>query len=81
MLDTLYNQEYAVEAYGYEEREEGRREGRREGIKEGRMEGIKDTTLRLLKNFMESMGTTAEGALAALRIPKNEWDQYIPQLS
>ena len=65
MLDTLFDQEYAVEAYGREEREEG----------------IKDATVRLVKNLMESMGTTAEGALAALRIPKNEWEQYIPQLS
>ena len=69
MPDTLFDQEYAVEAYGHEEREEARREG------------IKDATVRLVKNLMESMGTTAEGALAALRIPKNEWEQYIPQLS
>lgn len=73
MPDTLFDQEYAVEAYGHEEREEGKKEG----IKEG----IKDATVRLVKNLMESMGTTAEGALAALRIPKNEWEQYIPQLS
>ena len=73
MLDTLFDQEYAVEAYGHEEREEGRKEG----IKEG----IKDATVRLVKNFMEAMGTTAENALTTLGIPKSEWEQYIPRLS
>lgn len=73
MLDTLFDQEYAVEAYGHEEREEGRKEG----IKEG----IKDTTVRLVRNFMEAMGTTAENALTTLGIPKSEWEQYIPRLS
>ena len=69
MLDTLFDQEYAVEAYGHEEREEGRKEG------------IKDTTVRLVRNFMEAMGTTAENALTTLGIPKSEWEQYIPRLS
>ena len=32
MMDTLFDQEYAVAAYGSEEREEGRKEGRKETI-------------------------------------------------
>lgn len=72
MLDTLFDQEYAVEAYGNEEREEGRREGRREGREEG--------VLSTLKSMMKSLGLTAEKALSASGIPEDKWKDYLPQL-
>ena len=68
MLDTLFDQEYAVEAYGNEEREEGRREGREEGV------------LSTLKSMMKSLGLTAEKALSASGIPEDKWKDYLPQL-
>ncbi len=49
---------------------------RDEGIKEG----IKETTVKLVKNLMSTMGLSAESALSALSIPEEEWKGYLPQL-
>ena len=77
MLDILFDQEYVTEAYGHELLEEGRKEGLKEGRKEGREEGI----LTMVKNLMQSLSITAEKALEMLRIPKGEWNEYLPKLS
>ena len=72
MLDTLFDQEYAVTAYGNEEREEGRREGIREGLKEGRLE--------MVKNLMDAMGMDVKTALITLKIDGKDYDYYISKL-
>lgn len=55
---------------GIEER--GIEKGRKEGRKEGKQEGI----LASIQNLMESMGWTAEQAMAALKIPESERLSY-----
>ncbi|HIU57484.1 MAG TPA: hypothetical protein IAA61_06690 [Candidatus Ornithomonoglobus merdipullorum] len=72
MLDTLFDQEYAVAAYGSEEREEGRKEGRKEGMQEGRLE--------MLRNLMDTMGMDAKTALITLKIDGKEYDYYLSKL-
>ena len=68
MLDTLFDQEYAVAAYGSEEREEGRKEG----MQEGRLE--------MLRNLMDTMGMDAKTALITLKIDGKEYDYYLSKL-
>ena len=68
MLDTLFEQEYAVAAYGSEEREEGRKEG----MQEGRLE--------MLRNLMDTMGMDAKTALITLKIDGKEYDYYLSKL-
>ena len=68
MFDVLFDQEYAVEAYGNEAREEGRMEGREEG------------KIAMIKRMMQSLSLSAEKVLEMLAIPKNEWGMYIPKL-
>ena len=88
MMDTLFNEEQLLEAYGEEKynvgksegikegRSEGLREGRSEGLREGRSEGIVET----VKNIMKSLGLTAEKALSLSGVPEREWKNYLPQL-
>ena len=84
MMDTLFNEEQLLEAYGEEKynagkiegRSEGLREGRNEGLREGRSEGIVET----VKNIMKSLGLTAEKALSLSGVPEREWKNYLPQL-
>ena len=96
MFDVLFDQEYAVEAYGNEAREEGREEGRmegreegreegrmegrEEGREEGRMEGREEGKIAMIKRMMQSLSLSAEKVLEMLAIPKNEWGMYIPKL-
>lgn len=53
-------------------REDGKTEGRREGREEGMIDGI----LASAKNLMESMGWTAEQAMDALKISKEDQKKY-----
>lgn len=53
-------------------REDGKIEGRREGREEGMIDGI----LASAKNLMESMGWTAEQAMDALKISKEDQKKY-----
>ena len=84
MMDTLFNEEQLLEAYGEEKynvgkiegRSEGLREGRSEGLREGRSEGIVET----VKNIMKALGLTAEKALSLSGVPEREWKNYLPQL-
>ena len=46
------------------------------GIEKGIKEGIKEGILSSIQNLMESMGWTAEQAMAALKIPEPERVQY-----
>ena len=88
MLDTLFDQEYAVAAYGSEEREEGRKEGRKEGMqegikrgkKEGLKEGMQEGRLEMLRNLMDTMGMDAKTALITLKIDGKEYDYYLSKL-
>lgn len=48
------------------------------GIEEkGIKEGIKEGILSSIQNLMESMGWSAEQAMAALKIPESEQVQYV----
>ena len=44
------------------------------------LEGIKETTIKLVKNLMKTMGLTAERALSASGVPEEQWGEYLPQL-
>ena len=46
------------------------------GIKQGVDIGEEKTTLKLIRNLMESMGQTVEQAMAVLRIPADEQEKY-----
>ena len=72
MMDTLFNEEQVLDAYGTEKYNEGLDKGRNEGITEG--------VLRTLKNLMATLGLTAEKALSASGVPESEWKYYLPQL-
>ncbi|HIU58034.1 MAG TPA: hypothetical protein IAA61_09545 [Candidatus Ornithomonoglobus merdipullorum] len=72
MMDTLFNEEQVLDAYGTEKYNEGLDKGRNEGITEG--------VLRTLKNLMAALGLTAEKALSASGVPESEWKYYLPQL-
>ncbi len=50
------------------------------GIKEGKKEGIREGILSSIQNLMESMGWSAEQAMAALKIPEPEQSQYVSGL-
>ena len=47
---------------------------------EGREEGIIETKVIDIKNLMENMKLTAEQAMVALGIDKNEFSKYLPML-
>ncbi|WP_294317478.1 Rpn family recombination-promoting nuclease/putative transposase [Pseudobutyrivibrio sp.] len=53
---------------------------RNEGREEGREEGIIETKVIDIKNLMENMKLTAEQAMIALGIDKNEFSKYLPML-
>lgn len=76
MMDTLFNEEQLLEAYGEEKYNAGKIEGRNEGLREGRSEGIVET----VKNIMKALGLTAEKALSLSGVPEREWKNYLPQL-
>lgn len=76
MMDTLFNEEQLLEAYGEEKYNVGKIEGRSEGLREGRSEGIVET----VKNIMKALGLTAEKALSLSGVPEREWKNYLPQL-
>ena len=57
-------------------REEGRAEGREEGREEGRAEG----KIELIKNIMKNMKISAEAAMEAAGIPKEEFPKYMTML-
>ena len=92
MMDTLFNEEQLLEAYGEEKynagkiegRSEGLREGRSEGLREGRNEGLREgrseSIVETVKNIMKALGLTAEKALSLSGVPEREWKNYLPQL-
>lgn len=53
---------------------------RNEGKEEGREEGKIETKVIDIKNLMENMKLTAEQAMIALGIDKNEFSKYLPML-
>lgn len=57
-----------------------RNEGKEEGREEGREEGKIETKVIDIKNLMENMKLTAEQAMVALGIDKNEFSKYLPML-
>lgn len=57
-----------------------RNEGKEEGREEGREEGKIETKVIDIKNLMENMKLTAEQAMIALGIDKNEFSKYLPML-
>ena len=67
-----------------EGRLDGLREGRLDGLREGRLDGLREGTMngRLtdIKNLMDSLQLTAEQAMDALKIPKEERESYLEKL-
>ena len=67
-----------------EGRLDGLREGRLDGLREGRLDGLREGTMngRLtdIKNLMDSLQLTAEQAMDALKIPKEERASYLEKL-
>lgn len=59
---------------GVEER--GIQKGRMEGMKKGHAQGVRENTLRSIKSLMETMGLSAEQAMAALKVPEGERGGY-----
>ena len=59
IMMALFDQERAVEQFGYEKRQEGREEGRKEGREEGRIRQAKKTAVNMLKEG-ESMDKIAK---------------------
>ncbi len=59
---------------------EGREIGRREGIKEGQMigmkEGRREAINELMGYLMSTLKLTEEQAMEALKITKEEWEEY-----
>ena len=47
-----------------------------EGRTDGRAEGVIKATQASIKNLMETLGLSLEAAMAALKIPQNEWQTY-----
>jgi len=47
----------------------------------GEKRGAENTTLQNIKNLMDSMKWTAQQAMDALKIPKNDQARYIAMLS
>ena len=60
---------------------DGQAEGLEKGRVEGITEGIKKTTLSSIKNLTETLGLSAEAAMTALRVPKDEWPTYAEMLN
>lgn len=48
-----------------------------EALKEDEREA---TTLRNIENIMNTLKLTVEEAMAALKIPKDEWEMYVERL-
>ena len=65
-------------------RSEGLQQGRSEGLQQGRSEGFTEGSMkgRLMdiKNLMDSVNWTAEQAMDALKIPKEERAGYLEKL-
>ena len=59
IMMALFDQEKAVEQFGYEKKQEGREEGRKEGREEGRIRQAKKTAVNMLKDG-ESMDKIAK---------------------
>lgn len=47
-----------------------------DGRTDGRAEGVIKATQASIKNLMETLGLSLEAAMAALKIPQNEWQTY-----
>ena len=47
---------------------------------EGCQAGLTDGILTSIKNLMETMDLTAEKAMKALKVPKEEWEKYLKLL-
>ena len=50
------------------------------GIAKGIAKGVTSTTLQSIRSLMETVGWTAEQAMDALKIPKEEQEKYMKML-
>ncbi len=62
-----------------EGRREGMEEGQKMGMKEGREEGRRESIKISVENLMSTLKLTREEALDALKIPREEREQYVIQ--
>lgn len=85
MCLTEYNEAETMEMLKEEAWQEGLQEGRQKGLQEGRQKGLQEGKheMRLLdiKNLMNCMGWTAEKAMDALKIPRNQRSVLYTRLS
>ena len=72
MCLTEYNEAKTMEMLKEEGRQEGLQKGLQEGRQKGLMEGKHETRLLDIINLMDCMGWTAERAMDALKIPRNQ---------
>ena len=49
-------------------------------VEKGIEQGITRGILASLKNLMKNMGWTAEQSMAALNVPKTEWEGYLSMM-
>jgi hypothetical protein len=66
IMMALFDQEKAVEQFGYEKMQEGRKEGRKEGREEGRIRQAKKTAVNMLKD-----GESLDKIARFLEVPIN----------
>ena len=66
IMMALFDQEKAVEQFGYEKMQEGRKEGREEGREEGRIRQAKKTAVNMLKD-----GESLDKIARFLEVPIN----------
>lgn len=59
-----------------EGKQEGLREGKQKGLREGKLEGRADATLESIRSLMETLTLTAEQAMEALKVPRDEQEKY-----
>ena len=69
---TLFDQEYAVEQFGKQQKAEGRAEGRAEG----KAEGIDSEKISNLKTIMRKMQFSAQKAMDFLDIAPEDQEKY-----
>ena len=76
-VEIVMTMEYNRDAENAACREEGREEGLKKGIEKGR----KETAISNIRSLMETIGFTAEKAMDALKIPKEERPQYLAAIN
>ena len=75
----------AIEQMGIEKgiekgMEQGMEQGLKQGMENGMKKGHESSLLQSIKNLMDSMKWSAQQAMDALKIPKDEQEKYAARL-